>query len=145
MCLKDGEKLSVVEIIKLFITSYKNSGGNMSKPKIGISLFLDNCYGGGQYLDVCNALQKGEIEGSKCLNLIRINAACRHDEISFATSNGGKFSSMCLKKGGMYPGFGYVDSNFYLEWEKKVINGTPVKLNLPKDRFKKHIAMSRVD
>ena len=52
------EKLSAVEIIKLFIASYEKSGGNMSKQTIGINLLLDNCFGGGQYLDVCDALKK---------------------------------------------------------------------------------------
>ena len=58
MCLAEGQSLTVVEIINLMIKSYKKSGGK-SKDVIFIKFFLDNCYGGGQYLDVCDALQNG--------------------------------------------------------------------------------------
>ena len=91
MCMADGEDISALEIIELLIESYKKSGGK-SKGNIFISFILDSCFAAGQYIHVRNALERGEIEGSECLDYIGIRAACNWNEISFGGEKGGRMS-----------------------------------------------------
>ena len=121
MCMADGKAISLVEIINLLIGSYRKSGGKGEKI-VRILLILDSCFAGGQYLDLCAALQRGEIQGHECLKFIEIFAACSHDEISFGNESGGTFTQKCCQNGW------FSSCEFK---DKEVINGTDVFLWYP--------------